>query len=157
MAEEIERKFLLKGIPAFEFDYKEEIKQGYIHNHNGNVVRVRIKGDTGLITMKTKCIGIVRKEYEYEIPKEDAQEMLDLMCNDYIYKIRYYKEYEGHTWEVDVFSGKNLGLTLAEIELTSVDEFITIPSWIGKEVTQDFRYYNNNLIDNPFCNWSRDE
>jgi len=154
MAKEIERKFLVisdafkKGIdPLF-------IHQGFINTDKNSVVRVRMQGSEGYLALKSSGSGISRIEFEYEIPVEDAFEMLrDLCRGPTIEKLRYMPEYKGHLWEVDVFMKENSGLVIAEIELTSEDEDFSKPRWLGDEVTGDPRYYNANLIDLPFSRW----
>ena len=154
MAQEIERKFLVRddtfktGVtPLF-------IRQGFISTDKDSVVRVRIYGNRGFLTLKGSGTGISRTEFEYEIPVEDAHEMLEELCKGpTIEKFRYVIEYEGHTWEVDEFMRENSGLVIAEIELTHESEGFLKPPWLGDEVTGDPRYYNANLISNPFTAW----
>jgi len=117
-------------------------------------VRVRVKGDTGYLTIKGATHGAVRSEYEYPIPLEDAHAMLDNLClRPLIEKARYTLEYQGLVWEIDVFEGDNAGLVIAEVELESEEQDIALPDWAGEEVTGDVRYYNANLVANPYCNW----
>ncbi|WP_314000848.1 CYTH domain-containing protein [uncultured Paenibacillus sp.] len=154
MAKEIERKFLVKNL-AFK-DYAEGIlyRQGYIANSADKVVRVRIAGDKGYLTIKTKNIGLTRSEFEYEIPVKDADELLRSVCEKpIIEKYRYTYSYEGHTWEIDEFLGANEGLVIAEVELQTEDEAVSKPDWIGEEVSGDSKYYNSNLIKHPYQNW----
>lgn len=154
MAQEIERKFLV-----LNDDFKKGIKpifiqQGFINTAKETVIRVRMQGDRGFITIKSHSSGITRSEYEYEIPPDDAREMISTLClKAIIEKYRYISEFEGHTWEVDQFLGENKGLVVAEIELSSEDEIFTKPPWLGEEVTGAPRYYNVNLIAHPFCEW----
>ncbi|MEE4256789.1 MAG: CYTH domain-containing protein [Bacteroidales bacterium] len=153
MAQEIERKFLV-----ISDDYKTAtepvfIRQGFISTHKDHVVRVRIQGNKGFLALKGSGSGITRIEFEYEIPVEDAHQMLEAFCTPTIEKFRYKLLSGKHAWEVDEFLKENSGLTMAEIELQSEDEDFLKPSWLGKEVTGDPRYYNANLIDHPFCNW----
>ena len=96
--------------------------------------------------MKTRNIGIVRREFEYEIPLADAEELLKLCGKNILNKIRYKIEFENHLWEVDIFEGRHAGLILVEVEINSADEFVKIPSWVGEEVSADPKYYNVNLI-----------
>ena len=155
MAIEIERKFLVKNIPEDKIKYSHSIKQGYIVSDKKKVIRVRQKNDDYFITIKGNKIGITRFEFEYPIPKSDANELLNNFCNlSLIEKTRHYIDHGSHTWELDVFHGKNEGLIVAEIELESEDENFSLPDWIGNEVTSDAKYYNMNLIENPFNNWS---
>lgn len=147
MALEIERKFLVnaKKIPAQISQRGEKISQGYLCTEPARTVRVRIKGKHGFITIKSANVGIVRQEFEYEIPLEDAQELLKLCKPNILEKVRYKVEYEGHTWEVDVFKGKLEGMILAEVELTCAEEYVELPDWIEREVSGDVKYFNSNL------------
>ena len=157
MAQEIERKFLVAG------DYKSEayaavrITQGYLSRVPERVVRIRIKGDKGFITIKgtTNDTGLSRFEWEKETPLVDAQSLLKLAEPGVIDKTRHLiKNTDGkHTWEVDEFHGDNEGLIMAEIELESESDLFDKPSWLGKEVTGDKRYYNAFLSEKPFKNW----
>lgn len=147
MALEIERKFLVNAekLPAQILTDGEKISQGYLCVEPARTVRVRIKGGRGFLTIKGVNVGIVRKEFEYEIPIEDAQELLKLCAPNVLEKVRYKVEYEGKIWEVDIFSGRHQGLILAEVELTSADEIVSLPNWIEKEVSENPRYFNSNL------------
>ena len=116
-------------------------------------VRVRIKKGKGFLTIKGKTIKTTRQEFEYEIPLEEAQELLAWCVPSIIEKTRYLVKYEGLTWEIDVFEGDNKGLEVAEIELEKEAQIITLPTWIGQEVSHEARYYNANLITTPFKNW----
>ena len=149
MAVEIERKFLVDAniLDAQILTGGENISQGYLSSEPARTVRVRIKGDKAFITIKSATVGIVRKEFEYEIPIDDAAELLKL-CENVLEKIRYKVNYAGHTWEVDVFGGRLAGLILAEVELSAADEVAELPKWIDKEVSDDPRYFNSNLIKN---------
>ncbi|HEY9640877.1 MAG TPA: CYTH domain-containing protein [Coleofasciculaceae cyanobacterium] len=153
MAIEIERKFLVKG-NDWRIVTGTVYRQGYIVSGNGRTVRVRLAGDQGYLTIKGGARGISRSEYEYLIPVSDAIEMLDSLCDrPQIEKTRYKIPYEGLIWEVDEFAGENQGLILAEVELTSPDQPITLPPWIGQEVSRDFRYFNSNLAKFPYSHW----
>jgi adenylate cyclase len=111
----------------------------------------------GFITVKGLTVNVTRPEYEYAIPVEDADEMLDTLClKPIIEKVRYTIEHAGLLWEVDEFEGENAGLVIAEVELTEADQTILLPDWIGEEVTDDARYYNASLISNPFTSWGND-
>ena len=154
MAIEIERKFLVNEKPFHLAKKSFRIRQGYIVNAQKQVIRVREKGDDYFLTIKGNTIGISRLEFEYPIPKEDAEELLKHFCKKtLIDKTRHYVEFKGHTWEVDEFHGDNNGLVVAEIELDSEDEKFEIPDWVGAEVTPDERYYNMNLATHPFKDW----
>ncbi len=154
MAYEIERKFLvdIEKLPKLENGFV--IKQAYMPTSNNTVVRVRIKNTKAFLTIKGENKGSVRREYEYEIPLGDANEMINNLCKTpIISKTRYEIKYEKHIWEIDVFDEDNKGLIVAEVELQTENENIKLPSWIKKEVTEDNKYYNSNLIKNPFCKW----
>ncbi len=117
-------------------------------------VRVRTAGDKGFLTLKTRGNGISRDEFEYEIPLEDAKQLL-AMCPDLVRKTRHLVHHHDHTWEVDVFGGENEGLVVAEIELDSEDELFVLPAWAGEEVTHDKRYSNASLCAKPWKTWGR--
>ncbi len=156
---EIERKFLVNG------DYKsvayssQKVVQGYMaSNTGGRSVRIRIKGDKGYITIKgmTSQSGMTRFEWEKEISLEDAEQLLLLCDPGVIDKVRYLVRAGKHIFEVDEFHGENEGLVMAEIELRSEDETFEKPLWLGKEVTGDIRYYNSQLVLNPYTKWKND-
>ena len=153
---EIERKFLVNS-DAFKTDSfsQNRIKQGYLSSVPERTVRVRIKGDRGYITVKgsSNQTGLSRFEWEKEIPIEDAETLLLLCEKGIIDKTRFEVKVGKHTFEVDEFYGNNEGLTVAEIELESESETFTKPNWLGIEVTNDNRYYNSSLSNNPFENW----
>ena len=155
MALEIERKFLVaEGFkPSATIFFR--ISQGYLNSSPERTVRVRIKGDKGFLTIKglSSENGVSRYEWEKEIPVSEAADLLRLCESGIIDKTRYIIEADGHTFEVDEFHGDNEGLILAEIELSSEDEAFTKPSWLGKEVTGDARYYNSMLMKHPYKNW----
>lgn len=154
MAYEIERKFLLAND-----DWRKLVsdsfvlKQGYLSTNPEATVRVRIKRDKAMLTIKSKNTGIIRNEFEYDVPQRDAEEMLLLCAVPLIVKTRYIITLGSHTWEIDEFTDENNGLLLAEIELSKEDETFDKPEWIGKEVSDDNRYYNSNLITNPYTQW----
>ena len=131
-----------------------EICQGYAQLPNG-VFRVRIYGDQAFLTVKGKLKGLARAEFEYEIPIDDARALLETVCEKpYIQKTRFLVRVDGKTWEIDEFYAENDGLIVAEIELDAEAETFTLPVWAGEEVTNDLRYYNSNLIQNPYSNWA---
>jgi len=153
---EIERKFLVTSTTFLdEFCAKNRIVQGYLSSVPERTVRVRIKGDKGFLTIKGKSSdsGMSRMEWEKEIALEEAEQLLRLCEAGIIDKIRYEIPVGKHLYEVDVFSGENDGLILAEIELESENETFEKPNWLGIEVTNDNRYYNAYLSQNPFKNW----
>jgi adenylate cyclase len=153
---EIERKFLVSS-DAFKNDAlrKNHIAQGYLNSAPDRAVRVRIKGDTGYLTIKGKSneTGLSRFEWEKEIPLADAKALLLLCEKGIIEKNRYEVPVGKHLFEVDEFFGENEGLLLAEVELQSESEFFEKPHWLGEEVTQDQRYYNSYLSKNSFTSW----
>ena len=151
---EIERKFLVKEnwSPGSE---GLKIAQGYLSTVPERTVRVRIKGGKGYLTIKGKNQGISRAEFEYEIPVCDAEELLKMAEQPILSKTRYLEQQDGFTWEIDVFAGENQGLIVAEIELPDENTTFTAPVWLGEEVSGDVRYYNANLIKNPFSLWKK--
>lgn len=155
MGKEIERKFLVNDKIQHILSKVSSLYccQTYLASDKEKVVRVRVLGDKGFLTIKSKVIGISRHEFEYEIPLTEAKKMIDLFGEQVIEKTRYLISLKNHTWEVDVFEGLNKGLIVAEIELSSEKEQFDIPDWVSKEVTGDLRYYNNNLQKEPFVNW----
>ena len=153
MGKEIERKFLVTG-EAWKAYPGVTIRQGYLTTDPERTVRVRTKGEKGFLTVKGKTVGAVRAEYEYEIPVEDANQMLDTLCHrPLIEKTRYHAPFGEHLWEVDLFFGENEGLVVAEVELSDEEEEPEMPIWVGEEVTHDPRYFNASLIANPYKNW----
>lgn len=156
MATETERKFLLKDSSWNTGIVGTEYKQGYLISTRERTVRIRIAGDKGYITIKGPGLegSLARPEYEYEIPLIDAEELLATLCEpEKIEKTRYKIPFENHVWEVDVFHGSNEGLVMAEVELTDEHEAVTLPPWIGDEVSDDPRYFNSKLAKNPFTTW----
>ena len=155
MAQEIERKFLVKGDFKSEVFKSTRITQGYLSSVPERTVRVRVKGDKGFITIKgiVNETGASRYEWEKEIPVEDVQELLKICEPGVIDKTRYLVKNGEYTFEVDEFYGDNDGLTVAEIELPSEDAAFNKPAWLGEEVTGDVRYYNSMLMKNPYKNW----
>jgi len=157
MFQEIERKFLVKGDFMKEAVEATEIKQGYLCGGSGVSVRARVRGDKGYLTIKGKrnVSGISRFEWEKEITAEEANALLGLVEGGLIEKTRYLvKNTDGkHTWEVDVFHGDNEGLIVAEIELAGEADTFDKPDWLGEEVSDDYRYYNSQLLRNPYKNW----
>ena len=155
MAQEIERKFLVKGDFKSKVFKSTRITQGYLSSVPERTVRVRVKGDKGFITIKGigNETGASRYEWEKEIPVEDVQELLKICEPGVIDKTRYLVKNGEYTFEVDEFYGDNDGLTVAEIELPSEDAAFNKPAWLGEEVTGDVRYYNSMLMKNPYKNW----
>ncbi len=154
MGLEIERKFLIDKNVLGPLKNGYQIKQGYIKTVDFTTVRVRIRDKEAFLTLKSKNKGTTRLEFEYPIPLQDANEMLENLCQSaLVEKTRYLVEHEGHTWEVDIFEGANQGLIIAEIELKSEDESFVLPKWVKEEVSHDARYYNSNLIEHPYSKW----
>lgn len=154
MAKEIERKFLVLGDAWRALAKGTVYRQGYLSTVKERTVRVRTIDEKAFLTIKGITVGATRAEYEYDIPTADATEMLDDLCEKpIIEKSRYKIPFEGFVWEVDEFAGVNAGLIVAEIELADEDQKFTKPDWIGEEVSGDPRYFNANLIANPYSNW----
>lgn len=155
MAQEIERKFLVRSDFKAEATKSIRIIQGYLSSVPERTIRVRIKGDKAYLTIKgqSSSDGLSRYEWEKEITPIEAKELLSLCEPGVIDKTRYIVPYEGHDFEVDEFYGDNEGLVLAELELTSKEENFSMPDWLGKEVTGDTRYYNSALNKKPYKLW----
>jgi len=154
MGVEIERKFLVADDAWRTLGEPVLLRQGYLSTDPARTVRVRIEGDQGVLTIKSKSEGASRGEWEYPVPLDEAAELLDRLCErPLVEKYRRRIAHAGFTWEVDEFLGENAGLVVAEIELPSEDAAFDKPDWIGQEVTADKRYYNANLIRSPYSTW----
>ena len=156
MSVEIERKFLVKNNDFKSKSYAQKsIKQGYLNSDKNRTVRVRIADEKAFMTIKGKsnATGTTRFEWEKEIDKTEAESLLLLCEPSIIDKTRYLVKVGNHTFEVDEFYGDNQGLTVAEVELNSETETFTKPSWLGKEVTGDVKYYNSSISKHPFKDW----
>ena len=154
MGVEIERKFLLAGDAWRGLGRAVLLRQGYLSSARERVVRVRIEGEQAMLTIKGANVGATRGEWEYPIPMADAVELLDGLCEQpLIEKYRRRIDFAGNVWEVDEFLGANAGLVVAEIELASEQQAFDKPDWIAEEVTDDLRYFNSNLIKQPFSTW----
>lgn len=150
---EIERKFLIEKKKWQPKGAGTLIRQGYLSIEPERVVRVRTAGENAFLTIKGKPKGITRTELEYEIPKREAEVLLN-MCKDFIVeKSRYVEKIGENIWEIDVFNGDNKGLVLAEIELESENQKFELPNWLGEEVSYDKRYFNSWLSKNPYSGW----
>ena len=153
---EIERKFLVLS-EAFKKEAftQTRIIQGFLNTHPERTVRVRIIGDKGFITVKglSNEAGTIRTEWEKEIDVSEAENLLKLCEAGVIEKVRYEVKVGNHIFEVDEFFGKNKGLVIAEVELSSENESFEKPAWLGKEVTGDIKYYNSQLSKKPFKTW----
>ena len=154
MGTEIERKFLLANDTWRKKIQKSTIiRQGFLNTAPERTVRIRQKGDKGFLTIKGKNEGIARQEFEYEIPLNEAQELLNMCLPHLIEKERFIVLENDLIWEIDVFEGNNKGLIVAEVELENIAQTIILPAWVGQEVSDDIRYYNSNLSQHPFVNW----
>ena len=155
MGIEIERKFLvdLEKWNNLKKPVGEFYRQGYLLTDPTKTIRVRQTSEKGFLTIKGISVGASRSEFEYEIPREEAKELLDQFSVSELVKIRYKILFEDKLWEIDEFLGDNEGLMVAEIELQSEDETFSIPDWISEEVTAEEKYYNSNLTQNPYKNW----
>ncbi len=153
---EIERKFLvLSDEFKLKASAKHQIAQGYLNSDPQRTVRIRIRGESGFLTIKGigNESGTTRFEWETELPLFEARPLLALCEEGVIDKIRYEIHVGNHLFEVDEFFGENQGLVIAEIELSSETEMFEKPDWLGKEVTGDSKYYNAHLSKNPFSEW----
>ncbi|RZI40542.1 CYTH domain-containing protein [Herbaspirillum sp. HC18] len=154
MGVEIERKFLVRDDRWKALGQGVLLRQGYLSSAPERIVRVRIEGDSAMLTIKGRTEGATRSEWEYAIPLADARTFLDTLCErPIIEKRRYRIPFEGMVWEVDEFLGENDGLVVAEIELESENQAFSKPEWISDEVTHDARYFNANLLRNPYSKW----
>ena len=154
MGTEIERKFLVNDDTFKTLADGTRYRQGYLNSIKERVVRVRTIDGKGFLTIKGITTGATRVEYEYEIPAVDAEAMLDELCEKPIIEKNRYKIQNGNfIWEIDEFFGDNQGLIIAEVELETEDQKFKKPEWIGEEVTGDPKYFNSNLIHNPYKCW----
>jgi adenylate cyclase len=162
MGKEIERKFLLAG-EGWRSGIEESspMAQGYlvgvaalVAGHARASVRVRIAGSEAWLNIKSSGRGIERAEFEYPVPVADARDMLDTLCDGKVEKTRHLVRVDGTLFEIDEFSGANQGLVVAEVELEHADAEIPRPSWLGREVSHEERYYNVFLVDHPFTRWT---
>ncbi len=150
---EIERKFLVKGT-TWKTDSPIFYSQGYLNLDKERTVRIRIAGEQAFLTIKGLSMGVMRPEFEYSVPVSDAEEMMELCMQPLINKYRHIIHCRGSKWEVDEFIGENSGLVLAELELESENQGFEKPGWLGEEVSGDERYFNSNLVRNPFRLWA---
>jgi adenylate cyclase len=156
VATEIERKFLPAGDDWRPFaTARMLLRQGYLANNERCSVRVRVAGgDVGWLSVKAMTPGPARAEYEYPVPLAEANAMLDALCaRPFIEKWRHLVPWRGHDWEIDEFLGDNAGLIVAEVELTRLGEVPEMPPWIGREVTDDVRFYNFSLAERPWASF----
>jgi adenylate cyclase len=156
MAIEIERKFLVHGDSWRSGTVGTEYRQGYLAIEPRCSVRVRIADGEAWLAIKSGSQGLARQEFEYAVPRHDAEALLSLCLPGVISKTRYVLTHGRHRWEVDEFHGDNAGLVLAEIELEHEDEVFDKPGWLGEEVSEDARYYNAALSARPYCQWKNE-
>ncbi len=155
MATEIERKFLLRDASWRDaVSSSRDIIQGYLANTRRGSIRVRLEGDSASLNLKSMTLGVSRSEFDYPIPADEARLILETLCmRPLIEKTRHHVEFGGCTWEIDEFRGDNAGLVVAELELAHPDQRFPTPPWLGVEVSDDPRYYNVCLVEQPYCNW----
>ena len=154
MGKEIERKFLVKGNAWRAIAKGTTYREGYLNSAKERTVRIRIADSQAFITIKGMTVGATRSEYEHEIPFDEGKAMLETLAEKpLIEKTRYKIPVGNLTWEIDEFLGENAGLIVAEVELKSEDQTFHKPIWAGDEVTYDPRYFNANLVKNPFTRW----
>ena len=157
MAKEIERKYLVTN-QDWRSGEATEYRQGYLSLDKERTVRVRIAGTAAYLTVKGITRGTTRQEFEYPIPLHDANKMLASLCHRPLIEKRRYRLRHGELdWEIDEFFGDNAGLVVAEVELESEDQAFDRPDWLGREVSDDPRYYNASLVQHPFCRWDSRE
>lgn len=154
MSKEIERKFLVNGNAWRTLAQGVLYRQGYLCSAKERTVRVRTAGEKGFLTVKGITNGVTRSEFEYEIPFADADKMLSGLAEKPLIEKRRFKIPAGSlVWEIDEFLGENAGLIVAEIELPDEDAPFERPDWLGREVSNDPRYFNSNLVRHPFSQW----
>lgn len=159
MPQEIERKFLVANDGWREgADQGRQLRQAYLAETERAVVRVRIEDNArGVLTIKSAKPGLSRQEFELPLDVADAEALLELCQGSLLHKTRFHAPHEGRTWEVDIYAGDNAGLAIAEIELASEEEAVTIPPWVGREVTGAASYYAARLARHPYLSWSEAE
>ncbi|AHE98167.1 CYTH domain-containing protein [Thioalkalivibrio paradoxus] len=154
MAKEIERKFLIQGDAwRSQVQASRPMRQGYLCGNTRASVRVRIAGDQATLNIKSATLGVERQEFEYPVPLDDAQVLLDELAGAVVEKTRHELRHGDHVWEIDEFAGRNQGLIVAEIELSDPEEPFVRPDWLGEEVSHDPRYYNTELARHPYTRW----
>ena len=157
MALEIERKFLVKNNSFMKESHKcSSIKQGFLNSDKNRVVRIRVMDDKGFLTIKgiSNKSGTTRQEWEFEINKKEAEELLKICEPTIIIKKRYFVNFDSILFEIDVFEKKNQGLIIAEVELIDEKQIFEKPIWLGEEVTGDKKFYNSFLSKNPYTFWT---
>jgi adenylate cyclase len=158
VAKEIERKFLVAGDGWRPGAQRVAYRQGYLSAgaDASCTVRARLAGERAFLTVKGRAVDGARDEYEYPIPVADAKEMLERLCaGGRIEKFRSRVPFAGRIWEVDEFTGENAPLVIAEVELDSIGAEVSLPPWVGLEVTNDLRYTNAALALRPYSRWGR--
>jgi adenylate cyclase len=154
MGREIERKFLLRDDTWRAAVHRSmRLRQAYLSEAGRASVRVRIADTHATLNIKGARLGVSREEYEYPIPLDDAEELMTICASHPVVKTRHLVRHGAHTWEIDEFDGANAGLIVAEIELDDAEESFARPDWLGKEVSDDARYYNAALARKPFREW----
>lgn len=162
---EIERKFLLRDDSwRAQVEHTEHLAQGYLvgatalaAGHARASVRVRRTDAEAWLNIKAARLGIERAEYDYAIPRDDADALLATLCDGVLSKRRHHVTVDGMLFEIDEFLGDNAGLVVAEVELPAADAPFPRPSWLGREVSALARYYNVNLIAHPYARWTQAE
>ena len=157
MGIEIERKFLVEGDAWRVGASPSRIVQGFLSRDPERIVRVRLRDGEAFLTIKGKGSGLARVEVEVAIPAEEARQLLPLCLPPLIEKTRHLVTWAGHLGEIDEFYGDNAGLVVAEVELAAEDEIFERPPWLGREVSEDFRYSNAALSERPWRDWRSDE
>lgn len=155
VATETERKFLVQS-DAWRGSVIgcARLRQGYLAIDSGNTARIRTDGEQAWLTIKGPALASARPEYEYAVPLQDAEAMMELCRGRVIEKVRHRVPSVDGVWEIDEFLGANAGLVLAEIELADPAQVIQLPAWLGNEVTSDQRYNNANLSLRPWQTWA---
>ena len=159
MATETERKFLVVD-DSWRGAIRESInyRQGYLAGNDRASIRVRVDDRGAKINIKGATVGVSRLEYEYDVPLADGHEMLDQLCGSgLVEKTRHLVPFADHLFEVDEFLGQNAGLIVAEVELESESQSVSMPSWLGRDVSHDVRYYNARLAEHPYGDWSAED
>lgn len=156
MSKEIERKYLVTGDTWRQLAQPVHYRQGYLNSQKERTVRIRTVGEKAFMTVKGLTKGVTRLEFEYEIPFDDCVTMLENLAEQPIIEKARYKIPMGElVWEIDEFFGVNEGLIVAEVELKSEDQAFDKPEWVGEEVSSDPRYFNSNLVRNPYTTWNK--
>lgn len=156
MAYEIERKFLVRNDDWRRFVVSRcGIRQAYLRSDSEASIRIRLReGSNATLTIKSKAVNLRRLELEYDIPMLEAEKLVGLRYGSVVEKVRHIVPHGGLTWEVDVFTGENEGLVVAEVELEKAEQHVEMPAWAGREITADHRYYNGALAHRPYRLWA---